>query len=85
MAAGEVARVLPGLPLKLVVVDRRTALLPLTLDQALAQTAVIHRSTLLDAMVTLFEMFWERALPWGPAPPRRTSSPSRTGRFSPSS
>ena len=65
MAAGEVARVLPGLPLKLAVVDRRTALLPLTLDQALAQTAVIHRSTLLDAMVTLFEMFWERALPLG--------------------
>ena len=65
MSAGEVARVLPGLPLKLVVVDRRTALLPLTLDRALAQTAVIHRSTLLDAMVTLFEMFWERALPLG--------------------
>ena len=60
---GERARVLPGLPLKLAVVDRRTALLPLTLDQALAQTAVIHRSTLLDAMVTLFEQFWARALP----------------------
>ena len=68
MSAGEVARVLPGLPLKLVVVDRRTALLPLTLDQALAQTAVIHRSTLLDAMVTLFETFWERALPLGSGP-----------------
>ena len=63
VAAGEEARVLPGLPLKLVIVDRHTALLPLTLDSALAQTAVIHRSTLLDAMVNLFEIYWERALP----------------------
>lgn len=65
VAAGEQARVMPGLPLKLVVVDRQTALLPLTLDRALAQTAVIHRSTLLDAMVILFETYWERALPLG--------------------
>lgn len=63
VTAGEDARVLPGLPLKLVIVDRHTALLPLTLDSALAQTAVIHRSTLLDAMVILFESYWERALP----------------------
>jgi len=70
VAAGEEARVLPGLPLKLVIVDRHTALLPLTLDSALAQTAVIHRSTLLDAMVNLFEVYWERALPLNAAQPR---------------
>ena len=63
VASGEEARVLPGLPMKLVIVDRHTALLPLTLDSALAQTAVIHRSTLLDAMVSLFETYWDRALP----------------------
>ena len=63
VASGEEARVLPGLPIKLVIVDRHTALLPLTLDSALAQTAVIHRSTLLDAMVSLFETYWDRALP----------------------
>lgn len=63
--AGEQARMLPGLPMKLVIVDRRIALLPLTLGNGLAQSAVIHRSTLLDAMVTLFELFWTRALPIG--------------------
>jgi DNA-binding CsgD family transcriptional regulator len=78
VSAGEVARVLPGLPLKLVVVDRRTALLPLTLDRALAQTAVIHRSTLLDAMVALFEVFWERAIPLGgTAPPASLTEQDR--------
>jgi DNA-binding Lrp family transcriptional regulator len=63
MTAGEEARVLPDLPMKLLVVDRRVALLPLTLGSELRQSAVIHRSTLLDAMVTLFEVFWERAMP----------------------
>lgn len=69
--AGEDARVLPGLPMKLAVFDRRVALIPLTLDSGIQQSAVIHRSTLLDAMVMLFEFFWERALPLtgsGPAP-----------------
>lgn len=61
--AGEDARVLPGLPMKLAVFDRRVALIPLTLDSDIQQSAVIHRSTLLDAMVMLFEFFWERALP----------------------
>ncbi|HYJ66728.1 MAG TPA: helix-turn-helix domain-containing protein [Nocardioidaceae bacterium] len=63
IAAGEEARLLRGLPMKLAIVDRRVALLPLTLENGLQQSAVIHRSTLLDAMVTLFEVFWERALP----------------------
>ena len=63
--AGEEARTLPGLPMKLVIVDRRIALLPLSLESGLAQSAVIHRSTLLDAMVTLFDVFWTRALPLG--------------------
>jgi hypothetical protein len=64
--AGEEARTLPGLPMKLVIVDRRVALLPLTLETGIQQSAVIHRSTLLDAMATLFEVFWERALPVHP-------------------
>jgi predicted transcriptional regulator/DNA-binding CsgD family transcriptional regulator len=75
-AAGEQARMLPGLPMKLVVADRRVALLPLTLDSALAQTAVIHRSTLLDAMVTLFDLFWQRAVPVGPAIPAPDGDPA---------
>lgn len=63
VATGEEARLLPGLPMKLTIVDRRIALLPLTLETGLQQSAIIHRSTLLDAMVILFEVFWERAVP----------------------
>lgn len=37
IAEGEEARVLPGPPMKLVIVNQRIALLPLTLDSGLAQ------------------------------------------------
>lgn len=80
VVAGEEARMLPGLPMKLVIVDRRIALLPLTLGSGLAQSAVIHRSTLLDAMVTLFELFWNRAFPIGDARPARTEEISEADR-----
>ena len=63
IAQGEEARLLPDLPMKLLIVDRRVAVLPLTLDADMQQSAVIHRSTLLDAMVTLFDVFWNRAMP----------------------
>lgn len=74
--AGEDARVLPGLPLKLAVFDRRVALIPLTLDSGIQQSAVIRRSTLLDAMVMLFEFFWERALPLTGGPPASSTRPA---------
>lgn len=68
--AGEQARVLSGLPMKLVIADRRIALLPLVAGDVIGQTMVVHPSSLLDALVTLFEALWERALPIGePAPP----------------
>jgi sugar-specific transcriptional regulator TrmB len=60
---GEQARLLPGLPTKLMIVDRRVALMPLLIGSGLQQSAIIHRSTLLDSMITLFEVFWNRALP----------------------
>ncbi|WP_216852937.1 helix-turn-helix domain-containing protein [Phytoactinopolyspora halotolerans] len=64
-ARGEQSRVLAGLPMKLAIADRRIALLPLHLDVAHAQAAVIRESTLLDALVALFEFYWKRAVPIG--------------------
>lgn len=63
--AGEQARVLPTVPLKLYLVDDRLALLaiqrrPTDLDAAL----VIHSSGLLDALSSLFESLWRRAIPF---------------------
>jgi DNA-binding CsgD family transcriptional regulator len=60
---GERARTLPGLPLKLYVYDRRLALIPLSSDRPTEAMAIVHRSALLDALIALFESYWERARP----------------------
>ncbi|WP_223167748.1 helix-turn-helix transcriptional regulator [Nonomuraea sp. SYSU D8015] len=70
--AGQRARVLPALPLKLYIVDDRLALLLLAHDPADAATAlVVHPSGLLEALIALFEGLWRRALPLRLAPPAR--------------
>ncbi|WP_067432289.1 helix-turn-helix domain-containing protein [Nocardioides jensenii] len=63
--AGEEARVLGGLPLKMSIADRRVALIPLTMDaESVGSTGLlIGPSALLDALVMLFEALWERAVP----------------------
>ncbi|GLY69300.1 helix-turn-helix domain-containing protein [Amycolatopsis taiwanensis] len=65
VAAGEEARISPDVPMKLAIVDRQSAILPLTTEApAIADSAVIiHSSTLLDALVALFEILWRSALP----------------------
>ena len=60
---GENARVLPGLRIKLAIADRRVALLPLRLDPENMRPVLIRDSTLLDALLDLFEHYWTRALP----------------------
>lgn len=63
---GERARTLPALPLKLMVVDRVAARVSLTTDAyATESVAIIRTSGLLDALIALFEAFWERAHPVG--------------------
>ncbi|MEV0390625.1 helix-turn-helix domain-containing protein [Nonomuraea sp. NPDC050643] len=71
--AGQQARVLPGLPMKLYLADDSLALLPLRHEPAVA-ALVIHPSGLLEALIRLFEGLWRRALPMGldpsaPGPP----------------
>jgi DNA-binding CsgD family transcriptional regulator/DNA-binding Lrp family transcriptional regulator len=60
---GEKARTLPTLPLKLYVYDRRLAVVPLSGVHVGEGIAVIHPSALLDALIALFEAYWERAMP----------------------
>ncbi|MEV0841405.1 hypothetical protein AB0I55_17845 [Actinocatenispora sera] len=45
------------------IADRRRALLPLSLDFTEVRAVVVHRSTLLDGVVDLFEAYWRRAVP----------------------
>lgn len=65
--AGEQARVCAHLPLKLVMVDRALALLPLTAGnagEAEEHTAIlVHPCSLLTTLGMLFDMLWEQSLP----------------------
>jgi len=64
LAAGQQARVLPSIPMKLYLVDRRHAVLPLQREPASVEAAVVvHAPALLAALSTLFEGLWDRALP----------------------
>ncbi|MCC9306314.1 LuxR C-terminal-related transcriptional regulator [Kitasatospora sp. RB6PN24] len=60
--AGEQARVLPELPLKLALVDDRWALLPVSTGTELQNVLLVRPSSLLDALAGLFELYWTRAM-----------------------
>ncbi|MER6952115.1 helix-turn-helix domain-containing protein [Nonomuraea sp. NPDC000554] len=64
IAEGEQAR-LGQVPVKLAIADGRTAMLPLVSDEnrAVESALVVHPSALLDALVGLFEVLWQAAVP----------------------
>ncbi|MFJ6728616.1 MULTISPECIES: helix-turn-helix domain-containing protein [unclassified Streptomyces] len=66
--AGEEARAVPGLPLRLAVADRSVAIFPLVPGGPSGSpdeptTALVRDSNLLGALVALFERYWEDAVP----------------------
>ena len=76
--AGEQARTLPDIPLKMVVVDEELALVPLVLDEPeYRDCAIVRGSTLINALVTCFEALWARAVP--------VTSASAAAKFDPAS
>lgn len=61
---GEQARMFQTLPFKMMIFDRRAAIISLDSDSPeKAPTLLIHRSALLEALCLLFEFVWERATP----------------------
>ncbi|MFE7530392.1 LuxR C-terminal-related transcriptional regulator [Kitasatospora sp. NPDC057542] len=61
---GERARVFPDLPLNMAVCDDRFALVcPPASDWARRHHIVVQRSDLLDALIGIFESFWQIAVP----------------------
>ena len=63
-AQGEHSRVRPTLPIKLLIADDQMAVVPINSSPNVVEAAyVIHPSALLDALVTLFEAEWARAVP----------------------
>jgi predicted DNA-binding transcriptional regulator len=72
---GEQSRMLPSLPFKLRIMDRRVALVPL-IGGIYDSLAVVHPSGLLDALMELFDAYWERAVPIGTVPAHDEDRPS---------
>lgn len=68
VAAGGEARVLPSLPVKLLIVDDRLAVVPLQDTKAAPSSSnvIVHQSALFNALTALFETMWEYALPLDP-------------------
>lgn len=65
-ASGEEARVLDGVPMKLVIADRRIGLAPHDLPGDDETAVLLRSSALLDGLVTLFETLWDQATPLWP-------------------
>ncbi|MCP3820396.1 LuxR C-terminal-related transcriptional regulator [Streptomyces sp. A3M-1-3] len=64
IAAGEQARVLPAIRMKMVIADGRQALIPVSFDAVeLSSLILVHASPLLTALVTSFEHLWNKAVP----------------------
>jgi DNA-binding NarL/FixJ family response regulator len=63
IAAGELAAMVPEVPFKLAVVDRRRALLPVSEGSELTAVLIVRPSPLLDALIEVFEAQWARAMP----------------------
>ncbi len=62
--AGEQARVIDEVPLRLGIMDDWAAVLPGRPGRALTDgLVVVHPGTLLNALIALFESVWERAVP----------------------
>jgi predicted transcriptional regulator len=67
-SAGEQARTLPTLPVKLVVYDRAHAAVQLDDPEDAPPTVMfVHRSALVDGFVQLFELLWDRGVPLPPS------------------
>ncbi|WP_425955294.1 helix-turn-helix transcriptional regulator [Xylanimonas sp. McL0601] len=61
VARGGTHRLLDDVPLKLVLIDRRVALLPNDPDDPLSGSLVVHAPGIVHALVELFENLWSRA------------------------
>lgn len=63
--AGEVARTIAELPIRLAVADRSIALCPLATDDTTGEptAALVLGSSLVIALLALFESYWDRGVP----------------------
>ncbi|MFV2175531.1 LuxR C-terminal-related transcriptional regulator [Actinomadura sp. LOL_016] len=72
--AGEEARLLPRIGMKMQIVDEAIALLPLT-PTGMSGALLVRSSVIVEALREYFELLWERAIPFGAARPESPLSP----------
>lgn len=63
-AHGEECRISSSLPFKLIVQDRRIAIIPLDLARPDGPVLLVRSSSLLDALCEVFELLWRNATPF---------------------
>jgi hypothetical protein len=76
--AGEQARLLPRVPMKMKLADHTTAMLPLT-PAGTAGALVIRAPVIIAALREYFEMLWDRATPLRPERGRGSGGAADTG------
>ncbi|MEY9878155.1 DNA-binding CsgD family transcriptional regulator/sugar-specific transcriptional regulator TrmB [Streptacidiphilus sp. MAP12-33] len=64
-ALGAETRTIPSLTMRMVIFDRKVALVPLEPGNALKGALVLHSAGAVAALVMLFEEVWRNATPWG--------------------
>lgn len=64
--AGERSRVLPRLPMKLLISDERVAMIAMATSTGGGEALVVRPSLLLDGLLELFDQLWEAAVPVEP-------------------
>lgn len=75
-AHGEECRIAASLPFKLIVADRRIAIIPLDLERPDGPVLLVRSSSLLDSLCEVFELLWRNATPF----PTCDADQSVTGR-----
>lgn len=69
LEAGEDARILPKLPMKLIIADEFRAIVAMARHDGVPEALVIGPSLLFDSFVALFDLLWEMAIPASMAEP----------------
>jgi len=62
---GSHVRLTPSLPTRMLIIDKKCAVLPLDLARALDGILVVHDITTVLALAELFELYWIKATPYG--------------------
>ncbi|MDP4504013.1 LuxR family transcriptional regulator [Nonomuraea turcica] len=74
---GAEVRTLPVLPLRMIIFDRRVAMLPQRADETAAGAMLVYEHSVIIALCALFEKHWQEAASLGIAPERQENGLTR--------